>query len=143
MRIDRLLASKGDFVATVGPASPVRAALEELARYGIGALVVSPDGRHPQGVVSERDIVRWLNSVGPAVLDASVATIMSSGLHCCAPEDEVESIMATMTTHRVRHLPVLRDGELAGIVSIGDVVKSRMDELESERRLLVDYIQAR
>ncbi len=143
MKIEELLRRKGDFVATIRPDASVSEAIAELARHGIGALVVSEDGRTPQGIVSERDVVRRLNDSGPAILDGPVAAIMSSTLRCCVPEDEVESLMATMTTHRIRHLPVLQRGALAGIVSIGDVVKSRTDELEEERRALVDYIYAR
>jgi CBS domain-containing protein len=143
MRIQALLRQKGDFVATVRPDASVREALAELARHQIGALVVSLDGRTPLGIVSERDVVRRLDDWGAEVLDRQVSSIMSSSLHTCAPGDEVESLMETMTTHRIRHVPVLRDGQLAGIVSIGDVVKSRVGELEEDRRALVDYINAR
>jgi CBS domain-containing protein len=143
MRIEVVLRQKGDFVATIRPDASVIDALAELAEHGVGALVVSRDGRTPDGVVSERDVARRLNDSGPSILDSSVASIMSSTVRCCAPEDEVESLMATMTTHRIRHVPVLRDGGLVGIVSIGDVVKSRMDELDADRRALVDYINAR
>jgi CBS domain-containing protein len=143
MKIERLLRDKGDFVATVTPETSVKDALAELARHRIGALVVSSDGRSPEGIVSERDIVRALHETGPAVIEAPVSTIMSSPLHLAGRGDEVESLRTTMTNHRIRHVPVVEDGILVGIVSIGDVVKTRMGELEDDRRALEDYIHAR
>ena len=143
MRIEELLQTKGDFVATIRPDAPVTEAIAELAHHGIGALVVSSDGRTPEGIVSERDVVRRVHDSGAAILDGTVAAIMSTTVRTCAPENELESLMETMTTHRIRHVPVVRDGALVGIVSIGDVVKSRMDELEDDRRALENYINAR
>lgn len=143
MRIDSVLRQKGEFVAVIGPDATVREALAQLAGQQIGALVVSSDGTTPTGVLSERDIVRGLDQDGAAILDRPVSSIMSTDLQTCGPEDEVETLMAIMTRYRVRHVPVLRDGRLAGIVSIGDVVKNRMDELEEDRRALVDFIYAR
>lgn len=143
MKIERLLRDKGTFVATVQPETSVHDALGELARHRIGALVVSSDGRVPQGIVSERDIVRALHEIGPAVLDAPVSDIMTTGLHLAGRGDEVDSLQATMTTHRIRHVPVVEDDVLVGIISIGDVVKTRLGELEDDRRALEDYIQAR
>ena len=143
MRIEVLLRQKGDFVATIGPDASVTDALARLADHGVGALVVSRDGQTPDGIVSERDVVRRLNDSGLPVLDSPVASIMSSEVRSCAPEAEVESLMSTMTRYRIRHVPVLREGCLVGIVSIGDVVKSRMEELDADRQALVDYINAR
>lgn len=144
MRIEKVLAGKGSAaVATITAESSVGQALAELARHGIGALVVSPDGRSIAGIVSERDVVRALDRDGPGIIERPVSSIMSTHLHTCRPEDEVDSIMAMMTAHRIRHVPVLRDGALAGIVSIGDVVKSRIDELEGDRKALVDFIYSR
>jgi CBS domain-containing protein len=143
MRIGKLLDSKGHFVATVAPEATIWEALSLLAHHGIGALVVSADGRRPIGIVSERDIVRRLPERGAAMLDGPVADLMVKEVRFAAPEDEVESLMAVMTTHRIRHLPVVRDGELVGIVSIGDVVKHRVDALEDDNRAVVDYIHAR
>jgi CBS domain-containing protein len=114
-----------------------------MAEHNVGALVVSSDGRRPVGIISERDVVRSLTTMGGAILQAPVHAVMSTTLHCCAPDDEVNSLVATMTNHRIRHVPVLRSGVLAGIVSIGDVVKTRMEELEDDARALVDYINAR
>lgn len=143
MRIEKLLKKKGEFVATVAPGATVWEALAELARHGVGALVVSADGRHLEGIISERDIVRRLCDSGTDVLEGCVADIMVRDLRCCRPDEEVESLMALMTTNRVRHVPVISDGVLVGIVSIGDVVKHRLDALEGDNRALVDYINAR
>lgn len=143
MRIDAVLQQKGQAVASIRPEASVREALAELALHGIGALVVSSDGRTPAGMMSERDVVRALDRSGADILDSPVSSIMSRDLQTCSPDDEVETLMAIMTRYRIRHVPVLRNGELAGIVSIGDVVKSRMDELEEDRKALVDFIYAR
>jgi CBS domain-containing protein len=143
MKISALLAVKGASVVTIRPDAPIAEAVATLGRHNVGALVVSTDGRTVEGIVSERDVVRALDSLGAGVLEPQVATIMSGDVHTCSPEDTVESLMATMTQHRVRHLPVVEDGILAGMVSIGDVVKNRMGELEQDRDALVDYINAR
>lgn len=143
MRIGKLLANKGEFVATVPPEASVWDALRLLARHGVGALVVSSDGRTPAGIVSERDIVRRLADRGAGVLDGPVSDIMVSDLFCAGPDDEVESLMTVMTERRIRHVPVLVDGKLIGIVSIGDVVKNRLEALAEDNRALFDYIHAR
>jgi CBS domain-containing protein len=138
--ISAVLAAKGTFVATIRPEASVSELLADLARHGIGALVVSTDGQHIEGIVSERDVVRRLHELGPELLEKPVESIMTREVRTCRPADQVEWLMVTMTQHRVRHLPVLVDGVLAGIVSIGDVVKSRIDELETDRQSLIDYI---
>jgi CBS domain-containing protein len=132
--------ANGRFVATIRPDASVSDLLAELARHGVGALVVSTDGKHIQGIASERDIVRRLHELGPALLQQDVASIMTSDVRTCSPTEQVVSLMVTMTRHRIRHVPVVTDGLLAGIVSIGDVVKSRIDELEGDRNSLIDYI---
>jgi CBS domain-containing protein len=143
VRISNLLAAKGDSVATIGPDATVAGVVAELARHGIGALVVSSDGAHIEGIVSERDVVRRLNQVGGTLLDQPVSSIMTPTVRTCSPDDDVESLIVTMTEHRIRHVPVVSNGGLAGIVSIGDVVKSRMDELEQDRKALFNYINGR
>lgn len=143
MKIGKLLDRKGHFVATVAPDATVWRALALLEEHGVGALVVSGDGRHLEGIVSERDIVRRLSEQGAGVLDGPVAGIMVADVRCAGPDEEVESLMSVMTTHRFRHVPVLDDGALIGIVSIGDVVKQRLDALEDDNRALVDFIHAR
>ncbi|GLY77399.1 CBS domain-containing protein [Actinoallomurus iriomotensis] len=140
MRISEVLRRKGGEVATIEPEANVRRLLAMLAEHNIGAVVVSTDGSTIEGIVSERDIVRRLGERGAGLLDEPVSSIMTATVRTCAPGDNVEDLRATMTEHRIRHLPVVRDGRLAGIVSIGDVVKSAIAELESEREQLVDYI---
>jgi CBS domain-containing protein len=106
-------------------------------------LVVSRDGRAVEGIVSERDVARALDSLGGALLDEPVLTIMTSEVRAVSPDDEVEALAVIMTEHRMRHVPVLQGGALVGIVSIGDVVKSRIEELEQDREALFRYIEAR
>ncbi|GAA3393424.1 CBS domain-containing protein [Cryptosporangium minutisporangium] len=142
MLISDVLRSKsgGSTVATVGPEITVRALLAQLAEYNFGALVVSTDGTTIAGIVSERDIVRRLHEHGARLLDESVSSIMTVDVHTCRSSDDVAKIRETMTKHRIRHLPVVEDGKLVGLVSIGDVVKSTISELESEKEQLVGYI---
>ncbi len=140
MRINDVIRRKGADVVTVKPDASVSDLLDLLSRHGIGALVVSGDGRAVEGIVSERDVVRHLQVRGASVLEASVAEIMTAEVSTCAPEDDVESLMRVMTDLRVRHIPVVVDGALHGIVSIGDVVKHRIDELQTERDQLVGYL---
>ena len=142
MRISQLLRRKGREVATIDGSESVRTALALLAEKGIGALVVSSDGRRVEGIVSERDVARGLHERGAGLLADPVSSLMTAEVHTCPPGARVIDLAQTMTDHRVRHVPVVDDdGTLVGIVSIGDVVKARLDELETERKQLVDYIQ--
>jgi len=140
MRIRDLLRVKGTEIVTVTPDIRVRRLLAVLAEHRIGAVVVSHDGTSVDGIVSERDIVRALAEQGAAVLSEPVTAIYTAEVHTVTPQTSLEEVMRMMTVHRARHVPVLVDGRLAGIVSIGDVVKSRIDELETERATLTDYI---
>jgi CBS domain-containing protein len=140
---DQILQRKGRDVSTIPPDATVRAAAEALAAANVGALVVSPDGAALAGIVSERDIVRHLAADGPPLLDEPVSTIMQAEVQTCAGSDHVDQLMELMTQHRIRHLPVVEDDSLAGIISIGDVVKTRVDELVTEKDQLVDYIRGR
>ena len=140
MRVSGILASKGSSVSTIATSARLRDAAAELRLRGIGALVVSDDGRSVQGIVSERDVVVRLAERGALALDEPVRDVMSVEVRTCAPGDDAEELMRMMTEHRVRHLPVVVDGVLSGIVSIGDVVKWRVTELEDETRHLHDYI---
>ena len=142
-RVAALLAAKGSDVGTIGPTATVADMVGELARRGIGALVVSADGARIDGIVSERDVVRRMATYRGDLGTEPVSDIMSTTVYTCAPDDTVDGLMATMTEHRVRHVPVVSDGVLHGIVSIGDVVKSRIDDLERDRRELEEYITAR
>ncbi len=143
MLVSTVLQDKGFEVATIGGNATVADAVADLARHGIGALVVSADGIHIDGIVSERDIVRRLSSVRMALLDEPVSAIMSTKVEVCAPGDDVESVRNLMTHRRIRHVPVVEDGRLAGIISIGDVVKCRIEQLEKDRNELMEYITAR
>ncbi len=141
MQISQLLRRKGNTVATVEATASVRDALGLLAQHRIGALVVSPDGNRIDGIVSERDIARGLHLHGAGLLTEPVSAVMTADVLTCVPTASVTELAQTMTDHRIRHIPVVDDGKLIGIVSIGDVVKARLDELEAERAQLVDYIQ--
>lgn len=143
MRIADVLRTKGDAVATITPQTSIGGLLNELALHNIGAMVVIGDGVIGDGVVgmvSERDIVRSLHEHGAGLLSRPVSDIMTTQVATCAPTDSVDSLSALMTRNRVRHVPVIDDGRLAGIVSIGDVVKTRMEELEAEHEQLQAYI---
>lgn len=139
MRISDVLRSKGAAVATVEPGTSVSDLLRRMADRNVGAMVVvGPDGM--TGIVSERDVVRKLNQHGPNLLGMPVSAIMTTTVASCGPEDSVDHLSALMTERRIRHVPVLVDGALVGIVSIGDVVKIRMEELELSREQLQAYI---
>ena len=141
MQIGQVLRRKGNDVITVDGAKTVRDALALLAEHGIGALVVSGDGQRIDGILSERDIARGLHQRGASVLDEPVSGVMTAEVHTCVPTAGVHDLAQMMTDRRVRHVPVMDGDALIGIVSIGDVVKARLDELEDERKQLVDYIQ--
>jgi CBS domain-containing protein len=141
MRVKDVLKNKGSDVVTVRPEAGCRELLEVLARHNIGAVVVSADGSTVDGIVSERDVVRHLNERGDAVLEGPVADIAVWQVSVCGPDDAVDELRDTMTQRRIRHLPVVEAGRLIGIVSIGDVVKSTISQLEFERQNLIDYVQ--
>jgi CBS domain-containing protein len=140
MRISDLLRRKGTLVVTVRPEQSVTELLDLLAEHKVGALVVSADGDTLDGIVSERDVVRRLQELGPDLLKAPVREIMTATVHSCPPDTHLEELMRVMTTGRFRHVPVIENDRLVGIVSIGDVVKHRIDELQSERDQLTAYI---
>ena len=140
MRVSDVLASKGsDAVYTITPDSTVRELLDVLAELNVGALIVSDDGKAMLGIVSERDIVRKLRTVENA-RDLTVSEIMTTDVQLCGPEDSFGDLMSVMTEHRVRHIPVIEDGAIVGVVSIGDAVKYRMEQLEFERDQLNNYV---
>jgi len=140
MRISDVLRVKGMQVVTVTPDTTVRHLLAVLAEHRIGAVVVSHDGTTVDGIASERDIVRAFGERGAAVMSELVTAIYTAEVHTVTPETSLEDVMRMMTKRRVRHAPVVVGGGLRGIVSIGDVVKNRIDELETERAHLTDYI---
>jgi CBS domain-containing protein len=143
MLVADLLEAKGFAVATITGDATVGDVVADLARHRVGALVVSPDGRQIEGIVSERDVVQRLSELHIGLLEETVASIMSTSVRVCTTTDDVESIMNLMTEHRIRHVPVVEGGLLCGIISIGDVVKSRIGELEKDRNELMEYISAR
>jgi CBS domain-containing protein len=141
MRISDVLRVKGTQVVTVTPDTKVRRLLAVLAEHRIGAVVVSHDGASVDGIASERDIVRAFAKRGAAVMSEAITAIYTAEVRTVTPETELEDVMRMMTEQRVRHAPVVADGGLRGIVSLGDVVKNRVDELETERAALTDYIR--
>lgn len=140
MQVNDILHRKGTAVATIASDRPILEVVEFLRDHDVGALVVSDDGETIAGIVSERDIVRRLATEGGHLPEMTVAEVMTAEVRTCTPDDTIDHLMEVMTNKRVRHLPCVVDGRLNGIVSIGDVVKSRMHELEEETRHLHDYI---
>jgi CBS domain-containing protein len=140
MRISDVIRAKGNAVVTVPPDMDVRALLAVLAEHRIGAVVVSTDGASVDGIVSERDIVRALADRGATVISEPVSEIMTSEVQTCTPETPVVELMSVMTHGRFRHVPVVVEDRLVAIVSIGDIVKNRVGELEIERDSLTSYI---
>ena len=143
MNVDGILHAKGAAVVTIRPDETIRDLVDGLRKERIGAMVVSADGRSIDGIVSERDVVRGIAEHGPQVLGARVSQLMTREVVTCAPTDTVKQVMAVMTQRRVRHVPVLANGVLAGIVSIGDVVKNRLEEMEMEANVLREAYIAR
>jgi CBS domain-containing protein len=137
----QILDGKGRDVTTVAPGASVADALSLLAEHNVGALVVSEDGNGLDGIVSERDIVRRLAADGSQALTAAVRDLMQSEVATCDTKADIEQLMNVMTEGRFRHVPVVEDGQLCGIISIGDVVKARIGELASEKDQLVGYIR--
>ncbi len=141
MNVQSILGGKGTEVATIAQTATLHDAVCELGQRRIGALVVSGDGRAIEGIISERDIVRATADDGAGALDRRVGSVMSTDVVTCAHGDGVDQLMSLMTARRIRHLPVVDDhGHLAGIVSIGDVVKARLAQLEHENEALSQYI---
>lgn len=136
MDVNGILRAKGARVVTIEPGATVEALVRGLREERIGAMVVSRDGRTIEGIVSERDVVRALADRGAAVLGDRVADIMTVSVATCGPNDPVKHVMSEMTRRRIRHLPVVDGGVLAGLVSIGDVVKNRLEEMETEANVL-------
>ena len=140
MRIGDVLNAKPSHeVVTIGPDAGVRELVAKLAEHNVGALIVSTDGTTLEGIVSERDVVRHLHTDG-TVVNNTVAAIMTAVVETCDPDANLDELMKIMTERRIRHVPVVQDGQLVGIISIGDVVKHRIDQLEFERDQLDSYV---
>lgn len=141
MTVKAILESKGNNVVTIEPTASLAAAVKILADRRIGTLVILGADRRVVGIVSERDVVRALAERGERALDEPVGQVMTRKVVTCASEETIAAIMESMTAGKFRHVPVVEDGQLVGIVSIGDVVKHRLHEIEHESAALRDYIQ--
>ena len=140
MRIGDVLGAKpSKDVVTITPDAGVKELLALLAEHNVGALIVSSDGERVEGIVSERDVVRHLHQEG-TVVNNTVGAIMTSKVETCEPDAQLDDLMKIMTERRIRHVPVVEADKLIGIVSIGDVVKHRMDQLQFERDQLDSYV---
>lgn len=143
LKISDILRHKSDTtradVVTIAPSDTVTDLVAALAEHNVGALIALEGGR-VAGIVSERDVVRRIAELGSAVLEAPVSTIMTTSVVSCSSDDQVDSIAETMTERRIRHMPVIDGDEVIGVISIGDVVSSRMRQLESDRGQLEQYI---
>ncbi len=140
MQVSGLLAVKGDEVVTVSPEETATEVVATLASKRIGAVVVTEDGKHIAGVLSERDIVQALADGGADALERPASSLMTTEVFTCEPATTVDQLMSLMTERRIRHVPVVVEGCLAGLVSIGDVVRDRIADLETESQVLHDYI---
>jgi CBS domain-containing protein len=142
MYVRDIVGTKGDQIITTKPDATIAATTQLLAKHRIGAVLVTDADERIVGIISERDIVRGLAKHGGAVADLAVSDLMTRDVHTCTPNDTIADIMGVMTAQRFRHLPVVDEGRLAGIVSIGDVVKYRLDETKLEVESLRDYVLA-
>jgi len=140
MKVKAMLSTKESKVVTARPDTTVATAITLLKQKRIGALIVSDDGDHVQGILSERDVVRALVDHGGDLLSKPVSDLMTRAVKTCTLDANIQDVMSEMTHSRIRHLPVLDDGKLCGMISIGDVVKNRLDELEAETTVLREYI---
>jgi CBS domain-containing protein len=141
MLLKEILKNKGAVVRCISPESTLDEAVAELVRHNIGALLVGDVGRSIQGIITERDMLRTQNAHRETFGKLRVAEVMSKNLITASPEDHIETAMGLMTEHRIRHLPILCEGQLCGIVSIGDIVKAQHSELERENNAMRSYIQ--
>lgn len=142
MQVKSILAVKGNEVATATPDAPLMNVIEQLSERNIGAIVVTDGQLNVAGIISERDVVRAMARNGASVVDQPVSSFMTSSVVTCSAEDSTHELMTKMTTGRFRHLPVVADGKLDGIISIGDVVKARINEVQREAEALRDYISS-
>ncbi|HET6569648.1 MAG TPA: CBS domain-containing protein [Rhodothermales bacterium] len=140
MHVADILKRKGTQVVTVNAADLIIAAADKMNANRIGALVVLDEDAHVAGIISERDVVRGLAEYGAEILARKVESLMSTRLHVCRPSDDIKDVMARMTNYRIRHLPVIEGDTLHGLISIGDVVKYRLDEVQTEAKVLRDIV---
>lgn len=140
MTVRAILSRKGRDVTTIAPTANLSEAVRMLAQRRIGAVVVTGPDNRVAGILSERDIVRVLGERGPAALEENVAAVMTRKVSTCSEAETVAVLMERMTAGKFRHLPVVEQGQLVGIISIGDVVKLRVEEIEGETNALREYI---
>ena len=140
MTVERIIKDKGTYVTTVSPDAKVADVIDQLEADDVGALVVSADGDRINGIISERDVVRGLQRFGPAVLDHPVGELMTSEVVTCTADDPVVGVMAMMDDQEIRHVPVIENGKLAGIVNIRDIIKLRLNEVQNEANAMREYI---
>lgn len=141
MNVSQILKTKGQRVITATTETTIRGILDVLAQERIGAIVVADDGGHVDGIISERDIVRGLAEQSAEILDMPVTTLMTKRVITCGLDDKIDELMQQMTDNRIRHIPVIDNHALVGVISIGDVVKFRVEQLENETTMLRDYIE--
>jgi CBS domain-containing protein len=141
MIVKNILAGKGGSVVTINPTADIITVVKLLAERGIGAVVVLGADHRIVGILSERDIVRALAEHGPIALNEPVSQIMTRNVNTCSEDNTIGDLMGRMTAGKFRHLPVVKQEKLIGIVSIGDVVKSRVEEIDQETKTLREYIQ--
>ena len=140
MTVERILNQKGTHAPFISPGIKIAVAIDALEDEDVGALVVSGDGERIEGIISERDVVRGLQRFGPEVLQHTVGDLMTTDVITCTADDRVAGVMALMDAHQIRHVPVVDDGKLAGIVSIRDIIKLRLDEVQTEADAMRQYI---
>lgn len=140
MTVSAILQNKGTSIITISPDASLSEAVESLAKHRIGAIVAVDGKAHVAGIISERDVVRILGEKGPEVLSEPVSSVMTRTVVTCTTSETIPVVMERMTRGRFRHVPVVEDGRLLGIISIGDVVKFRVEEMERESAALRDYI---
>lgn len=143
MRVNDVINTKGSSVITARTDQSVTDLISLLNQHRIGAVVVTDDDQTVAGIAGERDVVCALGEHGPSALDRSIGEIMGRDVHTCKPDDDIADVAGAMTQYRARHVPVMEEGHFVGIVSIGDVVKGRIDQLESERGHLVNYLHGK
>jgi CBS domain-containing protein len=142
MQVSEILEKKGDRVVSMHQTATISAVVDKLSEERVGALVVKVNGGDLAGIISERDIVRGIAEHGPAAMDLPVSELMSQSLVTCSPDNSTEDIMSQMLERQIRHLPVIRDNALVGIISIGDVVKAVLSELRWMTKILQDQVVA-
>jgi CBS domain-containing protein len=141
MNVKAILAAKGGDIFSIEPAADLAAAAKLLSTHRIGAVIIRGAGGRLAGILSERDIVRAVSEHGIDALSVSVSQMMTRNVTTCGENDSIADLMERMTAGKFRHMPVLRDGQLIGVVSIGDVVKQRVEEIEQDADALRDYIR--